>query len=106
MAYTIRESESYRMDVEEAVDYLMTVLHSPKAAIDLLDSLSDAYEELQEMPLLYAVSRKPELARRECRERLVGGYAVVYRLADGEVILLRLIHQSRLIERLVFDWEN
>lgn len=106
MAYAIHESESYRADVEGAVDYLVSVLHSPKAAIDLLDALEHVYEELQNMPSLYAVSRKPELARKNCRERLVGGYAVVYRLDGEEVFLLRLFHQSQLIERAVVDWDD
>ena len=95
MAFRVVPTESFESEYSLIVDYIANILAAPKAAGDLISSLDRVRVELSDNPFLHAVSRKARLADLELRERLVRGYVVVYRIAEGTVYLEHIFHQSQ-----------
>ena len=54
-----------------------------------------------ETPELYGLSRVPELAELGYRCAPVKNYLVLYKVADGQIVVCRIIHRSRDYTRLL-----
>lgn len=73
---------------------------SPQRAESFLEELHHACEGIGDMPLAY-----PQMPGHETtgiRRRLHGNHLIFYRIADGQVDVLHVIHGARDYERLVF----
>lgn len=77
-----------RRDLLKALEYLVTEVHAPRAAEELLDELEDAAASLADFPDKGRIV--PELGPPK-RQLLVKGYRLIYRVRT-EVEILRLIH--------------
>ena len=76
-------------DRDGIVDYIAQ--DNPVAAIELGDVIDRRVAELPEHPKLYRVGRV-----RGTRELVVHpNYVVVYRIARGEIEILRVLHSAR-----------
>ena len=76
-------------DCEEIIDYIAQ--DNPVAAIELGDAIDRRVDELPQNPELYRVGRV-----KGTREMVVHpNYIVVYRVARGEVEILRVLHSTR-----------
>lgn len=76
-------------DRDRIVDYIAQ--DNPVAAIELGDAIDRRVAELVEHPRLYRVGRV-----RGTREMVVHpNYVVVYRIARGEIEILRVLHSAR-----------
>ena len=106
MAYDIVRTDAFEADVLDTIDYLTEHLSSFQAAKRLMVRMDEVVDMLRKLPLLYSISGKPGLSRFDCREAFVGGYSLVYRVEEGSVLLLRLIHQSQDPARIVIDWNE
>lgn len=56
---------------------------------------------MAENPELYGLSRVPELAELGYRCAPVKNYLVLYKVADGQIVVCRIIHRSRDYTRLL-----
>ena len=54
-----------------------------------------------ENPELYGLSRVPELAERGYRCAPMNNYIALYKVADGQIVVCRIVHKSRDYARLL-----
>lgn len=78
----------------------------PQAAANFIADVDAAKEILEEALYINGLSLRYGLGEAGVREHLVRNYSIVYRVDGARVVLLRLLHQSQLADRLVIDWEN
>ena len=77
------------VDRDGIIDYISQ--DNPTAAIELGDAIERRVAELPEHPKLYRAGRV-----RGTREMVVHpNYVVVYRIARGEIEILRVLHSAR-----------
>lgn len=96
MAYQIKRTDDFLLDLDETYLYLTGVLCSQQAALKLRNAIVVAVDNLRANPFMMHVSYNSELAEKDCREYPVHHYVIVYRIHGEEVLLLRLFHQSQL----------
>ena len=106
MTYQTIKTAAFEEDLDEALSYLVSVLHTPKAATNLIKEIQHASTTLETMPFIRAVSRRAPLRYHEYREYPVAGYVIVYRVQGKTVYFLRLFHQSQHYERFVMSWNS
>ena len=70
--------------------YLYIAEDNPDAAAHEVQKVLDAVEKLAEMPDLGRAGRVPDT-----RELLISKYIVAYRVRDGRVEILRVLHQAQ-----------
>lgn len=56
-----------------------------------------------ENPELYGLSRVPELAERGYRCAPMNNYIALYKVADGQIVVCRIVHKSRIMPPSVAD---
>lgn len=101
MACEVKWTESARNDVDRAIRYIATVLASPKAASEHLDSFEAAAHFISEFPELHAVGKHPSLAARGLRPYFVKNYVMLYSY-DGESVLVhRVFHMLQDYARII-----
>ena len=67
----------------------------------LVQALLAQVSLVAENPELYGLSRVPELAELGYRRAPVKNYLVLYKVADGQIVVCRIIHRSRDYTRLL-----
>ena len=98
-------SETFEADLHSILNYYCDELGMPTEARRFMEEVDRAKELIAEVPFVHSASNKAGLRERGCREHLVGGYELIYRVeAEGTVLFLRLLHQSQLASRQVIDW--
>lgn len=83
-------------DLEEITDYIAS--DSPNAAVRLLERIEDRCQALAEMPQMGVV--RDELAPG-LRSAAVGKYVIFYGEDDEGIRVVRVLHGSRDIERIL-----
>lgn len=105
MASNVWVSEAFEADLLSILNYYCDELGMPSEARRFMVEVDQARELIAEVPLVHSVSSKAGLRECGCREHLVRGYSLIYRIeAEGAVLFLRLLHQSQLASRQVIDW--
>ncbi len=84
-------------DLLEIQEFLMT--HSTDAADHVADSLELVFEQIGKRP--HAGIRRPDLTARPFRLRRAFSYLVVYEPATVPVTVVRVLHASRDVGRLL-----
>jgi len=85
----VRWRPAAEVDRDSVIDYISR--DNPTAAIELGDAIERRVAELPEHPRLYRAGRV-----RGTREMVVHpNYVVVYRIARGEIEILRVLHSAR-----------
>ncbi len=104
MASEVRVTEAFETDLLDALSYLSNSLHAPNAAERLMRAVDAAKELLAENPYIDAVSERLGQGGRSYREHFVMSYAIVYKVEEKTVWLLRLFHQRQSYGRFVVEW--
>ncbi len=81
-------------DIESIADYIAR--DSMWYARAVTTRLIEIAETIPDHPLLGRVV--PEFGREEIRERIVFSYRLVYRIETQRIVILAVIHGSRLLE--------
>ena len=84
-------------DLEVILDFIAQ--DKPEAARQFIDRLRSACERLSSHPFLG--QKCPEFPKREYRRTSVGQYAIYYEARPNEIAVLRVIHGSRDVNRLL-----
>ncbi|WP_139650853.1 type II toxin-antitoxin system RelE/ParE family toxin [Raoultibacter phocaeensis] len=95
MAYTIVKTESFENDYDDILEYLVSKLKAPQAALNLIGEVDKAIELLSETPFIHAVSNRPTLRARDAREHYIRNYVIVYWIENKEVVFARMFHQAQ-----------
>jgi addiction module RelE/StbE family toxin len=88
-----------RFDLDEITDYIARdSVHYAQAVAGKLFKTGNS---IPEHPLMGRVV--PEIKRDDIRERFVYSYRLVYHLRDDQIIILAIIHGSRLLLEAIGD---
>lgn len=101
MAYRKVILAEARQEYRGIVGYLVGVLQSKQAAWNFMEEFDKQVSLVVENPELYGLSRVPELAELGYRCAPVKNYLVLYKAADGQIVVCRIIHRSRDYTRLL-----
>lgn len=79
-------------DVVNAVDYLMSTLDAPKAAVELLGELDNTVNQISRFPYSCELYRTDRPMRDEIRKVPVKGFVLYYAVFPDRVEIRRFLH--------------
>ena len=91
--YITRSAEA---DLAQIWDYIAA--DSPERAEQFVSRLEQELARLEAMPLRCAVIPEAEMLGVEYRHLLVGDYRIIFRADATEVLIIRVVHGTRLLE--------
>ena len=98
MAYRKVILAEAQQEYRDIVGYLVSMSRSEQAARNFIDKQVNL---VAENPELYGLSRVPELAERGYRCAPMNNYIALYKVADGQIVVCRIVHKSRDYARLL-----
>lgn len=101
MAYRKAILAEAQQEYRDIVGYLVGMLRSEQAARNFMEEFDKQVNLVAENPELYGLSRVPELAERGYRCASVNNYIALYKVADGQIVVCRIVHKSRDYSRLL-----
>ena len=101
MACSYRVLAEAQRDLDSIVAYLLDVSDGPSAAKGFLNELDEKEALVCENPLLFSLSRMPDLAALGYRTFLVKSYVVLFFYRDDCVYVAHVFHQRQDYARLV-----
>lgn len=96
MAYKIKWSPEAVEDLEAIYNFIArdSIYYAKSVITQILDSV----QSLKDFPKIGRIV--PEINRDEIRERLVFNYRIIYQIKEQTVIILAIVHSSRLLEKI------
>ncbi len=88
-------------DLEDIYRYIAKELQSPQAAMRQFDSIAEAIQTLEVFPERCAIVEELLVLGIKVRRLLVKNYSIFYRFDNDTVTRLRVLHQSRNVDRLI-----
>ena len=101
MAYRKVILAEAQQEYRDIVGYLVSMLRSEQAARNFMEEFDKQVNLVAENPELYGLSRVPELAERGYRCAPMNNYIALYKVADGQIVVCRIVHKSRDYARLL-----
>ena len=101
MAYRKVILAEAQQEYRDIVGYLVSMLRSEQAARNFMEEFDKQVSLVAENPELYGLSRAPELAERGYRCAPMHHYIALYKAADGQIVVCRIVHKSRDYARLL-----
>jgi len=97
MSYQLVITEPAEIDMTKIGLYISKELHSPKAAIDLLDEIDQQILSLKEMPKRYTLVSDERLAHLGVRKIPIKNYLVFYAVDESTetVTIIRVMYGRR-----------
>lgn len=95
MAYKIIFRKLAIEDIDAAVSYLAEKLSAPQAAMELLDALEEAYDQISSFPYSNPLYRSELPLAEETRFVPVKGYVLYYTVVNDTVEIRRFLHGRR-----------
>ena len=89
--------------MEDIYRYIAEELQSPQAAMRQFDSIAEAIQTLEVFPERCAIVEELLVLGIRVRRLLVKNYSVFYRFDNDIVTILRVLHQSRSLDRLISE---
>lgn len=97
MAYRKVILAEAQQEYRDIVGYLVSMLRSEQAARNFMEEFDKQVNLVAENPELYGLSRVPELAERGYRCAPMNNYIALYKVADGQIVVCRIVHKSRIM---------
>ncbi len=94
---TVTLSDEAERDLEEIGDWIAR--DSPRRALSFVRELRKSCESLSTNPQRFQVVTRYRDA--QIRRRVHGNFLIFYRLTEGDVTVLRIVHGARDIEPLI-----
>jgi plasmid stabilization system protein ParE len=88
-------------DVAEIWDYIAQ--DSPGNAEAFISRLSEQIETLENFPTRCPLIAENRILGTSCRHLIYGHYRTIFRVSGQTVIILRIIHGSRLLDSGLFE---
>ncbi|RXZ54724.1 hypothetical protein ET524_09700 [Senegalimassilia faecalis] len=101
MACSVEIADEARVGLENAVAYIVAVLHEPSAGTKLLDAFDEFVDTVSELPDLCPLCAEERLAAQGIRKTLVEGYVALYLRKHGTVFVIGFFHQTQDYAKLV-----
>ncbi|AXJ13823.1 type II toxin-antitoxin system RelE/ParE family toxin [Streptococcus pluranimalium] len=90
-------------DMADIYRYIAEDLQSPQAAIRQFDSIAEAIQTLEIFLERCAIVEELLVLGIKVRRLLVKNYSVFYHFDNDTVTILRVLHQSRSLDRLISE---
>ncbi|MGT2888290.1 type II toxin-antitoxin system RelE/ParE family toxin [Streptococcus didelphis] len=97
-------------DMEDIYHYIANELQSPQVAMKQFNSIAEAIQTLEVYPERSAIVEELLVLGIKVRRLLMKNYSIFYRFDNDIVTVLRVLHQSRSLDKLMFkigqkeDW--
>lgn len=101
MACSVEIADEARAGLENAVAYIVAVLHEPLAGTKLLDAFDEFADTVSELPDLYPLCAEERLATQGIRKALIEGYIALYLRKGATVFVIGFFHQTQDCAKLV-----
>lgn len=88
-------------DMEDIYHYIADKLQSPQSAMSQFEVIANAIQTLEIFPERCAVVEELLCLDIKVRRLLVKNYSVFYRIDNDTVTVLRVLHQSSSLDRLL-----
>jgi plasmid stabilization system protein ParE len=100
--------KKYRVETNPAAENDIRLIHNeiaadnPQAADRWVKQVERLIAALEAFPRAYEVIPEAQELGVKYRHKLLGNYRIVYRVESDRVIVLRVIHGARLLDRTIF----
>ena len=103
MHYKILLTQSFRNDLDNALQYITTKLLTHIAATNLLKKTKETINMLSDTPAAFPVYHGTSNNKYEYRHIIVGNYIIFYRIEESAktVYIMRFLYSGRNIEKLL-----
>ena len=88
-------------DIQENFDNIAK--DKPSAANKWIEEIEHQISSLEKFPLRCPVIGEAKELGREYRHIVYGDYRTIFRIENQKVIILRVIHEARLLEMQIFE---
>ena len=92
--------------MEAIYHYIADELQSPKTAMNHFEAIAEGIQNLKIFPERCAIVEELLSLDIKVRRLLVKNYSVFYRFDKDTVTILRVLHQSSSLDRLLFEIGN
>lgn len=99
--YKIRYLPLARKDLNDITFYIADRLKTPKAAMDLLDSLDESISRLEQFPYSCKVYQPIKTLEAEYRLLPVENYAIFYVVKEQTVEIHRIVYAKMDLSKLI-----
>jgi len=99
-AYKVRITENARQDIDYITGYIAFINHQPLNAIRVGDAIFDTIERIGQNPYAYRECEEISTSSKIYRKAVCLSWLVIYKIKDGEIIILDIIHSSRKPSRI------
>ena len=103
MAYKLIQADAFGRDLDAVISYLVFSLENKGAAANLLRAIERCYDDLERMPLMYAVCNDPYLKELGYHKAVIRNYILIYKVDEDTqtVQIMRLFHGRQDYEKLI-----
>lgn len=100
--YRVRVARRAKIDLLEILNYVAR--DNPRAADKLEQRFTGSLSSLQHFPERFSKIREKFYTRFVYRHALVSSYRIIFRIWGRDVLVVRIIHQARLLrEKMLAD---
>lgn len=103
---TINILKRAESDIEDIYHYIADDLQSPETAMNHFEAIVEGIQSLEIFPERCALVEELLTLDIKVRRLIVKNYSVFYRFDKDTVTILRVLHQSSSLSRLLFEIGN
>lgn len=96
--YKVHITTSAQTDIQLIYDYIAR--ENPKNAVHFIDELQAKAAALSQFPQRQPAISENSFFGTDYRQLIVKKYRIIYRIAETDVFILRIVHGMRSIEKL------
>lgn len=99
--FQVEITATAQSDIKEIFQYVAS--DNKKAAINLIEEIERQIDSLEKFPARCPVIPESFELGVECRQIIYGHYRTIFRVEAAKVIILRIIHGTRLLNLEMFE---
>ena len=99
--YHVEITRIAELDIQEVFEYILSDNH--KAAIKWVGEIERQIDSLEKCPLRCAVSPETKELGKTYRHIIFGNYRTIFKIGGSKVIIMRVLHASRLLDLQMFE---
>ena len=99
--YRVEITKIAESDIKDIFEYILR--DSKKLAIKWVDEIEHQIDSLEIFPMRYAIIPEIEELGEEYRHIIYGNYRTIFKIEGSNVIIMRVIHGSRLLDLQILE---
>ena len=93
--FYVHITESAEEDIDEALNYIITIKHNPTAAANLLEEIETKKNTIADFPFKYQTIDDSLLVFLGIRSMPVKNYYAFYMVERNDIYIIRFLHQKQ-----------